>query len=99
MASTHDIAVTGATGALGGRVARRLAERGVAQRLIVRDVSAAPDLPNAVAAQALSYVDEGGMRAALDGIQTLFLVSGRESEDRLHQHLSAVSAAHDAGVQ
>jgi uncharacterized protein YbjT (DUF2867 family) len=36
------IAVTGATGELGGRVARRLAERGVRQRLIVRDASRAP---------------------------------------------------------
>jgi NAD(P)H dehydrogenase (quinone) len=30
-------AVTGATGELGGRVARRLADRGIAQRLLVRD--------------------------------------------------------------
>ncbi len=56
MASMHDIAVTGATGALGGRVARRLAERGVPQRLIVRDVSAAPAVPDAMALHALSYL-------------------------------------------
>jgi len=31
------IAVTGATGGVGTRVARRLASRGLAQRLIVRD--------------------------------------------------------------
>ena len=99
MASTSNIAVTGATGAIGGRVARRLAERGVPQRLIVRDVSSAPGLPGAIAVQASSYADATAMRAALDGIHTLFLVSGRETEDRLHHHLAAVSAAHDAGVE
>lgn len=99
MASTSNIAVTGATGAIGGRVARRLAERGVPQRLIVRDVSSAPDLHGAIAVQASSYADATAMRAALDGIHTVFLVSGRETEDRLHQHLAAVSAAHDAGVE
>lgn len=99
MASTGNIAVTGATGAIGGRVARRLAERGVPQRLIVRDPSSAPDLPAAIAVRASSYSDAPAMRAALDGIHTLFLVSGREDEDRLSQHLAAVSAAHDAGVE
>jgi NAD(P)H dehydrogenase (quinone) len=39
------IAVTGATGVVGGRVARRLADLGVAQRLVVRDPARAPDLP------------------------------------------------------
>jgi uncharacterized protein YbjT (DUF2867 family) len=37
------IAVTGATGDLGGRVARELAARGVEQRLVVRDPTAAPN--------------------------------------------------------
>ena len=41
------IAVTGATGGLGGRVARRLAGRGVAQRLVVRDAARAPELEGA----------------------------------------------------
>lgn len=41
------IAVTGATGQLGGRVARRLAADGATQRLIVRDVHRAPRLAGA----------------------------------------------------
>ncbi|MDQ1727360.1 MAG: hypothetical protein QOK14_1405, partial [Frankiaceae bacterium] len=41
------IAVSGATGAIGGRVARRLADLGVDQRLIVRDASRAPALARA----------------------------------------------------
>ena len=41
------IAVTGATGGLGGRVAARLADHGVPQRLLVRDAARAPDLLHA----------------------------------------------------
>ena len=47
MAETGVIAVTGATGWLGGRVARRLAKRGVGQRLVVRDPGRAPELAGA----------------------------------------------------
>jgi hypothetical protein len=51
------IAVTGATGEV-GRVARRLADLGLAQRLVVRDPSRAPQLEGAEVAQASNYVDE-----------------------------------------
>jgi NAD(P)H dehydrogenase (quinone) len=94
-----DVAITGATGAVGGRVARRLADRGVAQRLIVRDVSAAPSVAGAIPVAASSYADTAAMREALLGARTLFLVSGRETEDRLQQHYSAVDAAAGAGVE
>jgi NAD(P)H dehydrogenase (quinone) len=36
------------TGGLGGRVARRLADRGVAQRLVARDPGRVPELPGAL---------------------------------------------------
>ncbi|HKA69180.1 MAG TPA: NAD(P)H-binding protein [Actinomycetes bacterium] len=91
------IAVTGAAGGVGGRVAQRLADAGVTQRLLVRDLSRAPQLPAAEVAQA-DYADAAAMRAALAGIDTVFLVSGREAEDRLAHHLSAVDAAVAAGV-
>ncbi len=99
MATLPDLAITGVTGAIGGRVARRLADRGVAQRLIVRDVATAPSLTGAIAVAASSYADTAGMREALIGTRTLFLVSGRETEDRLQQHYSAVDAAAGAGVE
>ncbi|HLJ68362.1 MAG TPA: SDR family oxidoreductase [Chloroflexota bacterium] len=92
------IAVTGATGAVGGRVAARLAARGAAQRLIVRDPARAPRLPDPEIAVASSYSDTAGMRSALTGIDTLFLVSGRESADRVQHHVSAIDAALSAGV-
>ena len=37
------IAVTGATGGVGGRVAQALASQGLALRLVVRDAARAPD--------------------------------------------------------
>jgi NAD(P)H dehydrogenase (quinone) len=93
------LAITGATGALGGRVARRLAECGVEQRLVVRDLSTAPSLTGATSVAAPSYADTRAMREALVGTRTLFLVSGREAEDRLQQHYSAIEAAAGAGVE
>src|SRR5437763_1079522 len=69
------IAVTGATGELGGRVAARLAQRGVAQRLIVRDPNRAPQLPGAEPALASSYSDTEGMRSALADVEIVALTS------------------------
>ena len=45
------------------------------------------------------YADPTGFRAALDGVDTLYLVSAAEAEDRLQQHVDAVDAAVAAGVQ
>src|SRR4051794_12880979 len=92
------IAVTGATGGLGGRVARRLAAAGLEQRLVVRDAARAPELPGAHVVTAPAYGDFGAMRTALTGVRTLFLVSASESADRVTQHLTAVDAAVAAGV-
>jgi NAD(P)H dehydrogenase (quinone) len=93
------IAVTGATGGMGTRVARRLADRGVPLRLIVRDPSRAPSIGRAAVRQASSYGAREEMRAALEGVDTLFLVPAAESLDRLDQHRAAVDAAVAAGVQ
>jgi NAD(P)H dehydrogenase (quinone) len=92
------IAVTGATGDLGGRVARELAARGVKQRLIVRDPTRAPQLAGADVAIA-SYEDTEAMARALDGIGTLLLVSGHEHPDRISLHRKAIEGARRAGVE
>jgi uncharacterized protein YbjT (DUF2867 family) len=92
------LAVTGATGGLGGRVARRLADRGVAQRLVVRDPARAPELPGAEAVRA-AYGDGEAMRRALDGADTLLLISASEALDRVRLHTGAVDAAVAAGVE
>jgi NAD(P)H dehydrogenase (quinone) len=92
------LAVTGATGELGGRVARRLADRGVPQRLVVRDPTSAPELPGTEVVRA-AYGDGEAMRRALDGVDTLLLVSASEDVDRVRLHTGAVDAAVAAGVQ
>jgi uncharacterized protein YbjT (DUF2867 family) len=92
------LAVTGATGQLGGRVARRLAAAGVPQRLVVRDPARAPDLDGAQVAQA-TYADAPALRRAFDGVRTLFMVSGAETPDRVAQHITCVDAAVTAGVR
>lgn len=92
------IAITGATGALGGRVARLLAERGVPQRLVVRDAARAPRLPNAETAVA-TYEDHEAMVAALRGSETMLLVSAHEARDRVAVHAGLVLAAAEAGVR
>jgi uncharacterized protein YbjT (DUF2867 family) len=76
-----------------------LASEGIAQRLVVRDPDKAPLLNGAVAVGASSYGNALAMASALKGATTLFFVSGRETEDRLQQHLAAVDAAHEAGVE
>ncbi|MGQ4270430.1 SDR family oxidoreductase [Nocardiopsis changdeensis] len=95
--TNHTIGVTGATGAVGGRVAARIARLGRAQRLIVRDINRAPEYPGSSAAMA-AYEDTGGFERACRGVDTLFLVSATESQDRIDVHLSAVDAAVAAGV-
>ena len=92
------IAVTGATGELGGRVARELSSRGQEQRLIVRDPARAPKLPGAAVVTA-SYQDSETMARALEGASTLFLVSGHEDPDRISLHRKAIEGARLAGVE
>ncbi|WP_324277345.1 SDR family oxidoreductase [Blastococcus brunescens] len=95
------IALTGVTGTLGGRVAARLAASGAGPlRLVVRDAARAPRLPGAEVAEVpRGYADGEGLRDALQGVDTLYLVSAAEAEDRLLQHVMAVTGAAAAGVQ
>lgn len=95
--STSPIAVTGATGQLGGRVARRLEAADCAQRLIVRDASRAPVLRNAEVAVA-EYADRPAVTEALSGVDTVLMVSGHEDPARVAAHTTFVDAAAEAGV-
>ena len=92
------IAITGATGGIGGRIARSLDDRDIPTRLIVRDPARAPRLNNADVAVA-TYVEHEALVAALRDIDTVFFVSGFEAADRLDQHKAAIDAFVDAGVQ
>ena len=89
------IAVSGATGRLGRRVAERLDRP---QRLLVRDTARAPRVPGAEVARA-EYADFGAVRAALEGVPTVFMVSASETPDRVERHTTFVDAAAAAGVR
>jgi NAD(P)H dehydrogenase (quinone) len=91
------IGVTGATGAVGGATARLLATAGHPVRLLVRDPARAPRLPGASVARAV-YGDPRAVEA-LQGVDTLLMVSAAEAEDRLAQHRAFVDAASRAGVR
>lgn len=91
-------AITGATGAVGKRVAARLAATEAPQRLVVRDPSRAPALPGAQVSEPAEYADRAAMTRAFDGADTVFMVSAKESANRVDEHRTVVDAAVDAGV-
>jgi NAD(P)H dehydrogenase (quinone) len=93
------IAVTGASGHVGGRLAARLAARGARQRLIVRDPGKAPAVDGAEIRTASGYIAGDEMRAALEGAHTVFLIPARESAIRVAEHISAIDAVVAAGVE
>ena len=93
------IAVTGASGHVGSRLAARLAARGARQRLIVRDPSKAPSVAGAEIRRASGYIAGEEMRAALEGAHTVFVIPARESAIRVAEHISAIDAAVAAGVE
>ncbi|MFP3580978.1 SDR family oxidoreductase [Arthrobacter sp. SIMBA_036] len=98
MKVTPTLAVTGATGVLGAFVAHYSAERGIAQRLLVRTPAKAPSLSESTIHR-FSYSDQDAAITALRGVETLFMVSAHESPERLDQHRTFVDAAASAGVK
>ena len=92
------LTVTGSTGHIGGLVAQHLADAGLNQRLLVRNLDRAPALPGAIAVQG-SYENTPESRNALAGTKTLFMVSGAENTERLNQHRAFIDAAAEAGVE
>ena len=92
------LAVTGATGALGGQVARTLAGSDFRfdLRLLVRYPARAPDIDTDV--RTCEYADEAAAVVALRGVSTLFMVSAAEAPDRREQHRTFIRAAARAGV-
>jgi uncharacterized protein YbjT (DUF2867 family) len=90
--------VTGATGNIGGRVVERLLAAGERPRLLVRDAARArARFGERVAIVAGELRDAAALRAALDGIEALFLVTSG-SEIEAHD-ARAAEAARAAGVQ
>lgn len=84
------VAITGATGEVGRRVAALLDS----PVLIARNAERAP----AGARIASGYGDFEAMNAAFDGVDTAFIIPAAEAVDRIEQHKVAIDAAVAAGV-
>ncbi|WP_299054514.1 NAD(P)H-binding protein [uncultured Nocardioides sp.] len=97
MSSPARLAVTGATGSLGGAVATALAD--LSPRLVVRSAARVPAALAGLDVAEASYDDGAACRAAFDGVDVLLLVSASESADRRAHHRSAIAAAAEAGVR
>jgi uncharacterized protein YbjT (DUF2867 family) len=89
--------ITAATGTVGSRVVARLLERGERPRVFVRDAKKARErFGHSVEIAVGDLADPASLRAALDGVDALFLVnSGPEIPVR---DRAAAIAAKDAGV-
>lgn len=91
------ILVTGSTGSIGSAVTARLAEAGAEVRALTRR----PDEfkgPQGVRPVAGDMTDIASMRAALQGVDTLFLLNA-VTPDELTQGLATLGLARDAGIQ
>lgn len=97
------IVVTGATGHLGRLVVESLLDRGVPAEQIVatgRDTAKLADLADrGVVVRRADYTDPGSLKEAFDGAGKVLLVSSSEVGQRHAQHVNAVDAARDAGVE
>jgi NAD(P)H dehydrogenase (quinone) len=97
------IAVTGATGALGGHAIKALLSRGTRPDQIVavgRDAAKLDGLrQQGVTVRPADYNDPASLRAALGGVDRLLFVSSSEpGPGRKQQHQAVIDAAVQAGV-
>lgn len=93
------IAVTGATGQLGRIVIGKLKEKLPSSDIValVRSPEKAADL--GVAARAADYAEPATLDRALEGVDTLLLISSNEVGQRGVQHQNVIDAAKKAGVK
>ncbi|WP_347156707.1 SDR family oxidoreductase [Pontibacter chitinilyticus] len=93
------IAITGATGQLGRLVVSKLKEKVSADTIValVRTPQKAEDL--GVEAREADYEKPATLEKALQGIDTLLLISGSEVGKREQQHKNVIAAAKQAGVK
>ena len=95
--TTREILVAGATGRIGGLVARELTRRGLQPRALVRDAARARDaLPPGAMPIVGDLEDSASLGPAVDGIDALLVVSPVHPRQRVMQG-NLVRAAADAG--
>lgn len=91
------ILVTGATGTVGSQVVDQLVARNADVRVLTRNPNKA-DMPDQVTAIQGDMLDVDAMRAALDGVSTLFLLNAVVA-DEFTQALIALNLAREAGIE
>ncbi len=91
------ILVTGATGTVGHHVVDQLAKRGANVRALVRDPSKV-SFPTGVTVVKGDLLNVDSLRAAFDGISTLFLLNA-VVPDEFTQALVALNVAREAGIK
>ncbi|MCC9167716.1 SDR family oxidoreductase [Pontibacter harenae] len=93
------IAITGATGQLGRLVVSKLKEKETSDNLValVRSPQKASDL--GVEVREADYNKPETLEQALEGINTLLLISGSEVGQRATQHKNVINAAKKNGVK
>ena len=98
------ILITGATGQLGKSTINFLLEKGVAANQIsalARDEAKAAELKSkGVDVKIGNYDDFDSLRSAMQGVETLLLISSSEmTKSRAAQHIIAIKAAKENGVK
>ena len=91
------ILVTGSTGAIGSQVVKGLAAQGAAVHALTRNPDKAT-FPDGVRAVAGEMTDVESMRAALQGVDTLFLLNAAVT-DEVTQALITLGLAREAGIE
>ncbi|MCD2514961.1 NmrA/HSCARG family protein [Massilia sp. G4R7] len=91
------ILVTGATGQIGRQVVQQLIDRGAQVRALVRDPAKA-DFPSQVDVVQGDLLDPDSLRAAYQGVKTMFLLNA-VAPDEFTQALIALNLAKEAGIE
>lgn len=91
------ILVTGATGRVGRHVVDQLAQRGAPVRVLTRDPAKAT-FPAGVEVAKGDLLDLDALRAAFDGVSTLFLLNA-VTGDEFTQAILTLNLAREAGVK
>jgi uncharacterized protein YbjT (DUF2867 family) len=91
------ILVTGATGRVGREVVDQLVRRDAKVRVLTRDPAKA-DFPQGVDVAKGDLLDLGALRAAFDGVSTLFLLNA-VTGDEFTQAIITLNIAREAGVK
>jgi uncharacterized protein YbjT (DUF2867 family) len=92
------ILVTGSTGTIGSLVVQRLAGQSAQIRALVRDEASKGKVSAGVKPVQGDMTDVASMRAALKGVDTLFLLNAVVA-DETTQALGTLDLAREAGIQ